>query len=286
MMFWGWNWGWGGFWSLLWLVVIAAILIVPWLFFLINLRGLLEKVSPSNRAMPPEQVWLNFIPVFNLGWFIYTVAKVRDSVKAEYYSRGWAVEADSGYNIGLAAGILGICTAILGRLPVIGWAVGVGALICWIIYWLRTADLKHRLSFDDQWGGAGAPPPYADYRSPHGRPPTPGPGGYPPYSPSSEAASHQPRPQARAEATQATSPGEPGQQPPVVRPRSDLQPVAEQPIPAASAAGPAADQSPAGESAGSAGVTPDKRATKQCAVCDTTVAAGDRFCRGCGLPLP
>ena len=120
MMFWGWNWGWGGFRSLLWLVVIAAILIVPWLFFLINLRGLLEKVSPSNRAMPPEQVWLNFIPVFNLGWFIYTVAKVRDSVKAEYYSRGWAVEADSGYNIGLAAGILGICTAILGRLPVIG----------------------------------------------------------------------------------------------------------------------------------------------------------------------
>jgi hypothetical protein len=250
MMFWGWDWGWGGLWSLFGVIVVLVILAVPWLFFLMNLRGLLESVSVGNRAMRPEEVWLNFIPVFNFYWFIYTVTKVRDSVKAEYYSRGWPVAGDFAYNIGLAAGILGICSVVIGWIPLIPGGVSIAALICWIVYWLKTADLKHRLSFS-AWQGPGSPPPYADYQPPYGQPPGQGLGAYPPYQPAAGPAGQgQPSPDARP----ASAPRPPDQPQPVAAP---------------------------------APVVPPKRTTnKQCAVCDTTVAPDDKFCRGCGLPLP
>jgi hypothetical protein len=157
---WDWNWAWG------WFVVVGvilglAILVIPWFFFLLNLRNTLDRVSERNRAMPPEQVWLNFIPVFSLGWFIYTVVKVRDSVRAEYDSRGWAADGDFGYNVGLAAGILSVISLVLGWAPVIGWGLNLAWLVCWIIYWLKTNDLKNRLGLAGTSSGYTAPPPYA-----------------------------------------------------------------------------------------------------------------------------
>jgi hypothetical protein len=137
-----------------------VLLIIPWVFFLLNLRSVLWRVHPENRAMSPDQVWLNFIPVFNLGWFIYTVAKVRDSVRAEYRSREWAPAADFGYNVGLAAGILWICLAFFWWIPLVGWLVGIAWLVCWVVYWLKTSDLKRQLEVGPAWFGPGAPPPY------------------------------------------------------------------------------------------------------------------------------
>ena len=233
MFMWGWDWGWGGLWSFFWVIFVIAIFVVPWLFFLLNLRSLLERVSPVNRAMSPDQVWLNFIPVFNFGWFIYTVAKVRDSVKAEYQSRNWMPEGDYGYNVGLAAGILGICSVVFGWIPLLGWGVSVAALVAWVIYWLKTADLKSRL-------GYGSPTPYAGYGS------------------SYEQVRWSPAPQ-------------PGPEPNRPAPQE----------PAAGADRPAAGTAGAGAPASAA---PTKG--RRCAVCDTPVAPEDRFCRGCGLPLP
>jgi hypothetical protein len=165
-----------GLWVFLVFLFPLVLLIIPWVFFLLNLRGLLWRVNPQNRAMPPEQVWLNFIPVFGLGWFIYTVAKVRESVRAEYRSRGWDLVADFGYNVGLAAGILWICVAFFVWIPFLGWAVAIAWLVCWIIYWLKTSDLKHQLEVGPPWFGPGAPPPYRDYGdgSPGYGPPAPG----------------------------------------------------------------------------------------------------------------
>jgi hypothetical protein len=247
MMFWDWNVA-SGLWVSLWIVFVLAVLVTPWVFFLMALRGVLEKVSPQNRAMAPEHVWLNLIPVFNLGWFIYTVAKVRDSVKAEYYSRGWPLEGDFGYNVGLAAGIVGICAVVLGWVPVIDFALGIAAFVCWLIYWLKMADLKNRLSMGDQWRGTVSPPPYANYQWPYGQPPGPGPAPHAPYYPLGP----QPGP-----------PPAPTQQLADQAPRPGAQP-------------PAQPGSPA----------PKRTQPTQCAVCGTTVAPDDRFCRGCGLPLP
>ena len=169
---WGWGWGWvaavGG-------IILLGIFLIPWFFFLLNLQNTLNRVSDRNRAMPSGHVWLNFIPIFNLGWFIYTVTKVRDSVKAEYRSRNWTIEGDFGYNVGLATGVLAIVSFFMGWVPVLGWAVGIAQLVCWIIYWLKTHELKNTLGESGTLAGPapyappppyGAPPPYPGFPVP------------------------------------------------------------------------------------------------------------------------
>lgn len=168
-MDWNWGWDWGsGIFAAVGVIFVLAIFIVPWFLFLLNLQHLLERVSDRNRAMPAAQVWLNFIPIFSLGWFIYTVIKVRDSVRAEYETRGWMPESDLGYNVGLAAGILAAASFVLGWVPLIGWGAVIAWVVCWIIYWLKTADLKNRLGAGAAWAGSASPPPYSQYGAPAG----------------------------------------------------------------------------------------------------------------------
>jgi hypothetical protein len=113
-----------------------AIFLVVGFFFLLNLRDLLQRISPQNQAMEPNQVWLNLIPLFNLVWIFITVIRVRESLQAEFRSRGWAPQGDFGYGLGLAAAILSI----------LNWGpLGVAAFICWIIYWVRMSELKNLL---------------------------------------------------------------------------------------------------------------------------------------------
>ncbi len=113
---------------------VAAIVVA--IFFLLTLQDLLRQVHPANRAMTPGQVWLNLIPVFNLVWMFVTVIKVRDSLQAEYQTRGWVPQGDFGFGIGLAAAILSI----------LNWGpLGLAGLICWIIYWVRMSELKNLL---------------------------------------------------------------------------------------------------------------------------------------------
>lgn len=157
---WAWGWGWAAF---IGFVILLGIFVLPWFFFLLNLQNLLNRVSDHNRAMPAGQVWLNFIPIFNLGWFIYTVIRIRDSVRAEYGWRGWAPDGDFGYNVGLATGILAIVSFFIGWVPVLGWVLAIANLVCWILYWLKTSDLKNRLSQVRGGMGPMGPVPYGPY---------------------------------------------------------------------------------------------------------------------------
>ena len=127
--------------------------------------------------MTPALVWLNFIPVFQLGWFVYTVIKVQESVDAEFQTRGWFVDGDLGYNVGLTAGILWIAALFIGWIPFIGWVLPLAGVICWIIYWLKISDLKHRLEGPPAWGRPGAHP--AAYPPGYPPPAPPYPAGYP-----------------------------------------------------------------------------------------------------------
>ena len=114
-----------------------AVGLIVGFFFLLNLRDLLSRVSPHNRMMQPDQVWLNLIPLFNLVWIFITIIRVRDSVRYEFQSRSWAPNGDFGYGVGLAAAILSI----------LSWGpLGLAALVCWIIYWVRISELKNQLA--------------------------------------------------------------------------------------------------------------------------------------------
>jgi hypothetical protein len=127
-----------------------AVWLVVGFFFLLNLRDLLTQVSPQNRAMRPDQVWLNLIPLFNLAWIFVTVVKVRDSVGAEFRSRGWAPKGDFSLGLGIAAAIL----------TILGWGpFGLAALVCWIVYWIRMSELKNQLiTYRGYSPGASQPP--------------------------------------------------------------------------------------------------------------------------------
>ncbi len=113
-----------------------AVWLVVGFFFLLNLRDLLTQASPQNRAMRPDQVWLNLIPLFNLVWIFVTIVKVRDSVRAEFQSRGWAPKGDFSFGLGIAAAILSI----------LSWGpFGLAALVLWIVYWIRMSELRNQL---------------------------------------------------------------------------------------------------------------------------------------------
>jgi len=277
MMTWHFSVGDWGFPLLIAFLILVGIALLPWFFFLLNLQNLLNRVGDRNRAMPSGHVWLNFIPVFNLGWFVYTVVKVRDSVRNEYVARGWQVTGDLGYNVGLWASILLIASVFLSWIPVIGWGISVAYLICWIIYWVRMADLKHKLDLPGTWAGqvgpygypghvgpafdssnmpqaGGMPPsgmPYAPpYIPPTGGVPQPG----AQFGASPLAASP---PATSAPTSQGTGMADPGSEPPMV----STQP------------------------AGTSFEAPSQTPPASCAACGAPSDSGDRFCRTCGQPL-
>src|SRR5687768_11891449 len=71
------------------LIVIAVLIgMIPKIFYLLTLHRAIEKVSPQHQQMPPGQVWLEFIPVFNLVWQFYNVNNVTRSLELEFQARG------------------------------------------------------------------------------------------------------------------------------------------------------------------------------------------------------
>lgn len=127
----------------------AALGVLFGVLFLRTMRETLRRVGGENRAMPADYVWFMFIPIFGYFWFIYMIVKMRESLRAEYRSRGWPIESDFGYSVGLAAGVLAVMSAIWSWIPrdllLAGSVLAVGQLVCWVIYWVRLARVKDRL---------------------------------------------------------------------------------------------------------------------------------------------
>jgi hypothetical protein len=243
-LFWGWGWLAG-----IGVIILLGLFLLPWFFFLLNVQTLLNAIHPANRRMSPGMVWLNFIPIFSLGWFIYTVAKVKDSVNAEFKSRAWYIDGDLGYNVGLTAGILWVASFFIGWIPFIGWVLPLAGAVCWIIYWLKISDLRNRLDSGPAWNRPGM---YSSMYPP----------AYPPYTPR--------YPRGDGARMTGGGPGAPdgGQRP------ATAQPSAERPI----------EGEPVKDGAETTTATGTAETT--CALCGSKYDAADRFCRGCGLRLP
>ncbi len=125
--------------SSLTLLFLAAFL-VPTIFYLISLQKALEAVSPENRQMPPGQVWLLLIPLFNFVWMFYVVNKIADSFQLECYRLNIPTsEVKPTKGVGSAKNMLRICTFI----PLIGTMANIGFVICWIIYWIKVVQIKN-----------------------------------------------------------------------------------------------------------------------------------------------
>ena len=118
-------------------IFLLPIFLVPGVLFLLTLQNTLKAISPENRMMPPSNVWLMFIPLFNIVWQFIMVDKIAQSITAECARLNIpTTEAKPTYNIGLA---WNICN-ILSFIPIIG---GLASLVTFILYWVKVNDFKN-----------------------------------------------------------------------------------------------------------------------------------------------
>ena len=123
-------------------ILVIGLILIPYIFFLVHLSKLLSKCNPENRDMEPGLVFLNLIPLFNLGWIFYTVIKVRDALKAEFLLRDLkSDDPEFSFGVGLAYCITAACSII----PVIGTFTALASLVLWIIYWVQTNKYSKQL---------------------------------------------------------------------------------------------------------------------------------------------
>ena len=132
------------------LAIIFAVLIgvTIMVFYLLNLQNALKQVGESRRLVPPSNVWLMFIPLFNLIYAFILYPRISDSIKAEYEYRGLEPEGDFGRAIGITIPILGLCSLI----PILGFA-HIGTLVLFIIFWVKISGYKTKLQNTPLDGG-------------------------------------------------------------------------------------------------------------------------------------
>ncbi len=117
-----------------------ALFLIPAIFFLVTLQNTLKAISQENRRMPPGNVWLLFIPLFNIVWQFIVVDKIAQSIGAECRRLDIPVsEEKPSYGIGLAWNICNCITFI----PVFG---GLASLITFIIYWVKVSEYKNLIN--------------------------------------------------------------------------------------------------------------------------------------------
>ena len=122
------------------LITLAAFYALK-ILFLITMKRALEQCDPRSRAMEPGQVFLNLIPCFGAIWMFFTVSRVSQSLRREYDDRGIDVPGDYGQQMGISYASLILAWAI----PYVGFLFGIAGLVCWILYWVKIAELGRTL---------------------------------------------------------------------------------------------------------------------------------------------
>lgn len=140
------------------LAVCAAIMLLAGLaiqiLFLLTLKRALEQCTPRNRTMEPGMVFLNLIPLFGAVWMFITVSRVSESLRAEYDDRGMDAYGDYGQQLGISYASLILAWII----PWIGVLFAIGGFVCWILYWMKIAELSRGLREGESYRGE-----YQDY---------------------------------------------------------------------------------------------------------------------------
>jgi len=120
--------------------VMLGLLLLPSIFYFISLQKALEAVSPENRMMPPGQVWLSLIPLFNFVWMFFVVNKIAESFGLECSRLNIRTnELKPTQGIGNAKNILRLCSLI----PVVGILASIAFIICWIMHWVKVNEYKN-----------------------------------------------------------------------------------------------------------------------------------------------
>jgi len=139
----------GGIFVILMLIIALSSLVAA-IFYLLTLQRTLEIISPVNRRMDPNQVWMILIPGYGMVFQFMMLGKLSDSIKAEQMTKGIrCAEVRPAYQIGLLMCIAN-CAAVI---PYLGILAMLGAIPLWIMYWLKIVEYKKQL--EQGYGGYG-----------------------------------------------------------------------------------------------------------------------------------
>jgi hypothetical protein len=145
--------------------VILVIGIVIQVFYLLTLSKTLQQVQPHNRRMEPGQVWLMFIPLFNVVWRFLMVNYIAESLRNEFNERNMNIPDEKpGTPLGTVYASLYAGSLIGNFIPIIGPLIGLGGLVCWIIYWVKIAGYKTQL--ENTPGGMHNPNNFGQFQQP------------------------------------------------------------------------------------------------------------------------
>lgn len=122
------------------ILIVLAIAIVIAVFYLKNLQDTLKECQESNRTIPPVNVWLMMIPIFNFIYGFIMYPKISETLKNEFESRGHEQPGDYFKMVGLTMPILNL----VGLIPVevIQNISALAGLVIFIIYWVKMAQYK------------------------------------------------------------------------------------------------------------------------------------------------
>lgn len=126
--------------------IIFLIIIVPFVLYLFTLQRTLEVINIESRKMAPGQVWLLFIPIFNIVWQFIMTGRIADSIRDECVRLQIPLpESRPTFVLELIMTFLYIISIPLNNffaLPMLGGFCSIAALICWIVYWVKVNSYR------------------------------------------------------------------------------------------------------------------------------------------------
>ena len=135
-------------------ILLLFVFVLPALY-LNSLRKTLLLIDVKNRTIDPNYVWFMFIIGFNLYYHFKLVSSIATSLSNEFADRNIAVdEKRPGETIGFINSIflvLWVINAYTKFDPVfINFILFLGALITWIIYWVKINKYKKILILNNK----------------------------------------------------------------------------------------------------------------------------------------
>jgi hypothetical protein len=117
-------------------------LLIPTIIYLAALQKALRRCAPESRTMPPGQVWLMLIPLFNVVWQFIIVSRMASSLRNEFLRRQLPLaDPEPGKTLGIAMCVL-VATSWI---PILGMLTGPASLVCWILYWVKIAGYSRQI---------------------------------------------------------------------------------------------------------------------------------------------
>jgi ascorbate-specific PTS system EIIC-type component UlaA len=113
-----------------------------YIFFILTQQWTMQAVSAENRKMPPGNLWLQLIPIFNFYWQFVIVNRLSASIALEYERLN--IEKKELYPtraIGMATWVI----YFIALIPVIKTIATIAWIVCFIIYWVKINECRKQI---------------------------------------------------------------------------------------------------------------------------------------------